>query len=92
MKPSQWKLLFLFSLLSLIHACTMLRHGDDPNYTLCKTIENKLVFQDNSTLFSTNPTSTYSQTAVEYGNDDQKLRLQKTYDRLGCSRYEAIKF
>lgn len=86
----QLKLLTLCPLLFLLNACTMLQHGDDPNYTMCKTLQNKITFSDNSSLVSTNPTSTFSQTAVQV-NVEQK-RLQATYDHLNCSKYQWLKF
>ncbi len=74
-----------------ISACTMLQHGDDPNYTYCKTLENKILFNNNSTTYSTNPISTYSQTAASYTDEDQE-KASQAYERLHCSRYQAIKF
>ncbi len=89
MQADKLKLLLLSPLL-LLNACTMFQHGDDPNYTLCKTLENKINFSDNSTVVSTNPTSTFSQTAAQV-NVEQR-RLQATYDHLGCSKYQMLKF
>ncbi len=85
------KLLFCCSLFLLNTGCTMLKHGDDPNYTYCKTLENKILFSSNSTLFSTNPSSTYSQTAATE-NEEEKQRAQDAYDKLNCSRYQALNF
>ena len=69
----------------------MLQHGDDTNYTYCKTLENKILFNNNSTTYSTNPVSTYSQTAAANTGEDQE-KSREAYERLGCSRYQAIKF
>lgn len=82
---------FCYCLILLLSSCTMLQHGDDTNYTYCKTLENKILFNSNSTTYSTNPVSTYSQTAAaNTGEDQQKSR--EAYERLNCARYQAIKF
>jgi len=91
MQTFKLKHLFFLYLIAQLQSCTMLQHGDDPNYTLCKTLENKLVFRDNSTLFSTNPTSTYEQTAAE-ADDEERDRIQATYDKMDCQRYQAFRF
>jgi len=77
--------------LLLNNGCTMLQHGDKPNYTYCKTLENQILFGNNSTLFSTNPSSTYSQTAATAGDED-KQRAREAYDKMDCSRYQALNF
>jgi len=91
MQRFKLKLALCLSILSIGTGCTMLQHGDDPNYTYCKTLENKILFHNNSTTFSTNPVSTYSQTAALEDSEDVE-RSQMSYDRLNCARYEAIKF
>lgn len=79
------------ALLLLNSGCTMIQHGDDPNYTYCKTLENKIFFNSNTTTYSTNPVSTYSQTAASETNEDQQ-KASEAYERLNCSRYQALKF
>ena len=69
----------------------MLKHGDDPNYTYCKTLENKILFSSNSTTYSTNPVSTYAQTAASENQED-KVKSQEAYDRLDCQRYQSLNF
>lgn len=85
-------LVILLAGLASLSGCSALQHGGEPNYTLCKTIEGKLNFKDNSTLLSTNPTSTYSQTASGNATQEEKVRLQATYEKLACYRYESMKF
>lgn len=91
MRQFKIKLLCSCSALLLSTSCTMMKHGDDPNYTYCKTLENKILFSNNSTLFSTNPSSTYSQTAATE-NEEEKKRARDAYDKLNCNRYQALNF
>lgn len=65
----------------LITSCAMFEHGDDPNYTLCKSLEGKIQFGGNTSY------SPEAQSA-----DVDKRRLQATYDKLNCSKYQWLKF
>lgn len=64
----------------LINSCTLVQHGDDPNYTLCKNMEGKIQFGSNTGY---KPSKTV---------DVEKRRLQATYNKLNCSQYQWLKF
>lgn len=70
--------LFIFSSLT---SCAMFEHGDDPNYTLCKSLEGKIQFGGNTSY------APEAQSA-----DADKRRLQATYNKLNCSKYQWLKF
>jgi len=74
--------LFFLTAFFLPYGCTLVQHGDDPNYTVCKNLQGRIQFGSNTT--------TYMPGADR--NDVEKRRLQATYDKLNCSQYQWLKF
>ena len=83
------KLLFFLIASFLISGCAMFQYGNDPNYTLCKTLQSEIQFGSNSS-YSQFGNTTY--TRADPGVDVEKRRLQATYDKLNCSQYQLLKF
>jgi len=73
-------ILLLLVVLSPI-SCSLLQHGNDPNYSLCKTLEGKIQFNGNTS---------YAPEAESA--DVDKRRLQATYDKMNCSQYQSLKW
>jgi hypothetical protein len=65
----------------LLSGCALFQHGDDPNYTLCKNIEGKIQFGSQTS---------YTPTAEKI--DVEKRRLQATYEKLDCSKFQWVTF
>ncbi|HSW71693.1 MAG TPA: hypothetical protein VLH77_06965 [Gammaproteobacteria bacterium] len=82
MRPSRVLCLSSLFVFILISGCTLLQHGDDPNYTLCKNLQGKIQFGSNTTTYMPGADRT----------DVEKHRLEATYDKLNCSQYQWLKF
>jgi hypothetical protein len=73
--------LFLLIFAQTLTSCMMFRHGDDQNYTLCKSLQGQIQFSGNTS---------YRPTAED--QDVDKQRLKETYDKLDCQRYQWFRF
>lgn len=65
----------------LLNACTVLKYSKDPNYSLCKQLEGQIQFGDNTSYLP----------EAQSAHAD-KRRLQATYHKLNCSKYQLLKF
>lgn len=67
--------------LFLLNSCSALKYGDDPNYSVCKQLEREIQFGG-----STSYTPEAQSASVD------KRRLQSTYDKMDCSKYQWLKW
>lgn len=65
----------------LINSCGLLQHSDDQTYSLCKNIGSRIQFAGNT-----------SYTRNAEGADSERIRLQNTYEKLDCAKYQWLKF
>ena len=65
----------------LVSGCALFQHGDDKNYTLCKSLQGQIQFGGNTT----------DAREAESAEVD-KGRLQAAYEKLNCSQYQWFNF
>ena len=65
----------------LLSSCGVLQHSDDQNYSICKTIQSRIQFA-----------GTTNYTPEREGYESERRRLQATYEKLDCSKYQTLKF
>ena len=65
----------------LLNSCSALKYGNDPNYTLCKQLQGQIQFGGNT-----------SYTPEAQSAKVDKRRLEATYDKLDCSKYQSLTF
>lgn len=64
----------------LITSCSALKQCDDPNYTLCQQMAGQIQFGGNT-----------SYTRQAHSQKVERRRLQSSYDKMDCQKYQLLR-
>ena len=76
---------------ALVSGCSAFKHADDDKYTICKNLQGQISFGGR-----TNALTTFGGGVTGYAPAQQqslvdRQRLQDTYDKLDCAKYQWLR-
>ena len=82
----------ILALSVLLSGCAAFTHANDDNYTLCKNLEGQMMFGGRTNALTNFGGGVTAYEPAAQQNLADKRRIQATYDKLDCNKYQWFKF